>query len=149
MFCGINFFQVRPTFRKSFSFTEWKAKNITPTFLLSSFLCPLPKISQHNISVIFCPHVNSFRANISYIIISLLRYKRYKNEKTWHNSTNEQNKNYISNHILSLRSSLSACTTYGQSRPPPTDALIMYTGWMSRRNDGWTDRWIIALIVIA
>ena len=42
------------------------------------------------------------------IIISLLRYDRYKNENTWHNTT-EQNKNYISDHILSLRSSLSSC----------------------------------------
>ena len=43
------------------------------------------------------------------MLISLLRYERYKNENTWHNTT-EQNKNYISNHILSLRSRLSACT---------------------------------------
>ena len=43
------------------------------------------------------------------MITSLLRYKIYKNERTWHNTTG-QNKNYISNHILSLRSILSACT---------------------------------------
>ena len=35
--------------------------------------------------------------------------KGAKNENSWHNTT-EQNKKYISNHILSLKNSMSDCT---------------------------------------
>ena len=80
----------------------------TPRYCRPDAIAKLEATSAYTRSEIRLMY-RGFKQVLSLIIISLLRHERYENENTWHNAA-EQNKNYISNHMLSLRSSLSACT---------------------------------------